>query len=206
MTGPRVTIVSTRIANIASVGAAFRRLGAEIDVTDDPRRLRTASRTVLPGVGSFDAGMESLRSRGLSDAIIERAERERPLLAVCLGMQLLCASSEEAPGTHGLGVIDAHVRRFAAGARTPQFGWNRVEPGPDSALIRPGFAYYANSYRAADAPDGWAPSTSEHGGPFVAALERGPVLACQFHPELSGEWGRALLTRWLVQKEVGAPC
>ena len=206
MSGQRVTIISTRVANIASVGAAFHRLGVPIDVTDDPGRVRTSGRVVLPGVGSFGAGMESIRARGLCDAILERADRERPTLAICLGMQMLCASSEEAPGVKGLGVIDAHASRFPDGTRTPQFGWNRVEPGPDSAFTESGYAYYANSYRLAAAPQGWASSTSDHGGEFVAALERGPILACQFHPELSGTWGHELLERWHIQKEVGSAC
>jgi imidazoleglycerol phosphate synthase glutamine amidotransferase subunit HisH len=83
-------------------------------------------------------------------------------------------------------------------------GWNRVEPGPGSVLVEPGWAYFANSYRLDEVPDGWVGSHSDHGGRFVSALERGDVLACQFHPELSGEWGARLIDRWLGRVEAAA--
>ena len=84
--------------------------------------------------------------------------------------------------------------------RVPQLGWNRVEPHAGCRLIEPGHAYFANSFKATPPlPDGWAGATAEHGGPVIAAFERGSVLACQFHPELSGAWGRALIERWLMK-------
>lgn len=199
-----VVVVSTGVANTASMAAAFRRCGASVDITDDPARIADAAFVVLPGVGSFAAGMERLRARGLGDAIVERVRAERPLLAVCLGLQLLCVSSEESPGVEGLGVIDARVTRFPAPARTPQFGWNRVDAGAGCRLITIGHAYFANSYRVERQPEGWSSATSVHGGSFVAALERGSVLACQFHPELSGAWGAGLLRRWLSFEEACA--
>lgn len=200
-----VVVISTGVANTASVSAAIRRCGFDPVITDDPDRVRTAQRVVLPGVGSFEAGMQCLEECGLVNIIRERIAEDRPLLAICLGLQLLCNESEESPGISGIGVIDVHVRRLPSDVRTPQFGWNLVE-APDSSLITTGYAYYANSYCIRDQPDGWDVATTTNGATFVAGLERGPILACQFHPELSGEWGGALIRRWLVRQEVGSAC
>lgn len=204
ITAPSVTVIDTGVANTASVRAAFERLGCRVALTDDPVRARAAALLVLPGVGSFDAGMRALRSTGLDGVITERCALDRPLLGICLGLQLLCASSEEAPGVPGLGVIHAGVTRLPRGVRTPQHGWNRV-----GALggLGPGYAYYSNTYRLESVPSGWDGATSDHGGPFVAAVRRGAVMACQFHPELSGAWGARLLGAWVEHaKEEALPC
>jgi imidazole glycerol phosphate synthase glutamine amidotransferase subunit len=194
-----VRVVRTGVANLASVQAALQRVGARPDLCADPDRLRTADRVVLPGVGAFGAAMDELRRLGVADALRERILQGRPTLAVCLGLQLFARESEETPGVAGLGVIDAAVTRFPrqAGLRVPQMGWNAVTPQPGSRFLVPGHAYYANTYKLDALPDGWTGGLSEHGGSFVAALERGDVLACQFHPELSGPWGAALLSRWI---------
>ena len=124
----------------------------------------------------------------------------RPTLAICLGLQLLAVRSEEAPGTTGLGVLATAVTRLPDSVSVPQLGWNLVRGGE---LVRDGHAYFANSYRLTQAPEGWRGVWADHGGPLVAALERGPQLLCQFHPELSGGWGHELLGRWLALAGVG---
>jgi len=201
-----VTIVETGVANTASVVAAFARCGTDCVLTDDAARIHEAELLVLPGVGAFGAAMARLERAGLVEPLTDRIARGRPLLAICLGLQVLCDSSEESPGVRGLGVIDARVTRFPAGVRTPQFGWNRVEPTGEGSMVRPGHAYFANSYRLAEGFDGWIPSFADHGGRFVAALQRGTVLACQFHPELSGAWGLSLLRSWIATSLEVAPC
>lgn len=203
---PRITIIATGVANTASIAAAFRRIGADVVIADDPASIAAADHVVLPGVGSFGAGMARLRERGLDDAITAHIEAAQPTLAVCLGLQLLCAGSEESPGTSGLRIIDAPITRFRGDVRVPHFGWNRVEAGPGAALLTTGDAYYANSYRLGETPTGWTAAMTVHGEPFIAALERGPILACQFHPELSGTWGQALLARWLETGQECQPC
>lgn len=199
MTDDRVHIVDTGVANIASMKAAFRRLGAEPTLTRDAQSIESGDRVVLPGVGAFGAGMEMLREADLAEPLRRRLAEPRPTLAVCLGMQLLADGSEESPGVDGLGVIEARVGRFGEDVRVPQFGWNEVEPTSDCEMLRPGYAYFANSYRLATPPPGWACALTEYGGDFVSAMERGPVLACQFHPEISSSWGLNLLERWLEQ-------
>jgi imidazoleglycerol phosphate synthase glutamine amidotransferase subunit HisH len=101
-------------------------------------------------------------------------------------------------------VVDAPVRRFAGDINVPQLGWNQVAPSSQSSFLEPGWAYFANSYRIDRAPDGWLAATTEYGGRFVSAMERGNVLACQFHPELSGPWGASLLGRWMELAMVAA--
>ena len=134
----------------------------------------------------------------MTGPLCDRITEGRPTLAVCVGMQVLAASSEESPG-RGLGVVAGRIRRFSGGIRVPQLGWNRVDPDPGCRFVTPGWAYFANSYRFDTLPEGWSGATSEHGGSFVAAMERGDVLACQFHPELSGPWGLRLLERWVTR-------
>jgi len=203
-----VTIVRTGVANTASVVSAFKRLGARAVLTSERAEVERAERLVLPGVGSFGSIMQTLVEHGLVEALRERIYAGAPTLAICLGMQILGVSSEESPGVAGLGVIGGACRRFdARGVRVPQLGWNSVAPGPGCHILEPGMAYFANSYRLTEPPSGWALALTDYAGPFVSALEREGVLACQFHPELSGRWGLALIERWLVRTgaEVGAP-
>jgi imidazole glycerol phosphate synthase glutamine amidotransferase subunit len=192
-----LVVVRTGAANLASVLAAFRRLGAAAEVTEDARRVAAAERVVLPGVGAFAPVAERLHRNGLGDAVRDRVEEGRPTLAVCLGLHLLGLESEEGGKARGLGVLPVRASRFPDGVVAPQLGWNRVRVGAGARLLRDGTAYFANSYRLTEAPEGWVAAFSDHGGPFIAALERGPVLACQFHPELSGPWGQDLIERWL---------
>jgi len=206
MAGLRVSIVRNGIANLASVLAGMRRAGAEPHVTEDAKEVEQGSAVILPGVGAFAAGMEALRRHGLVEILRQRIADGRPTLAVCLGLQLLCETSEESPGESGLGAVATQATRFPNTVRVPQLGWNRVEPEEGCRLLQPGYAYFANSFRVTQLPDGWHAARSDHAGPFVAAFERGPVLACQFHPELSGRWGLALLERWLAAAEGGAAC
>lgn len=199
---PEVLIVSTGVANTASVIAGLHRAGATTQLTTSPQAVLDAPYVVMPGVGAFAAGMETLRQHGLDRALIERIGAAKPTLAVCLGLQLLARSSQESPGEQGLGILPVDVERFAPDAgRVPQMGWNQVTADPTCALLTDGAAYYANSYRIAQQPlpEGWSAATTHYGGQFIAAVERGAVLACQFHPELSGAWGTALLRRWLNQ-------
>lgn len=192
-----VVVVATGTANTASVVAALRRLGVEPTLSDQPDAVARASHVVLPGVGAFAAARETLDARGLVPALVERVEANRPFLGICLGLQLLAQGSEESPGVPGLGLIPGVSRPFPVGVSVPQLGWNRVTAGQGCRLLQDGYASYANSYRLTEPPPGWHVATTDHGGPFLAAIERGNVLACQFHPEISGAWGQSLLTRWL---------
>ncbi len=195
-----VTVVRTSTANLASVVTAFERFGCAVRTTADPSLVSRADRVVLPGVGAFAAARTAIDGHGLQDALRERMLRGAPTLGICLGMQLMAQGSEEAPGVAGLGLLDGVVRSYGEEdpeLRVPQMGWNLVRPAEGCRIVGQGYAYFANSYRLATVTPGWLPVWSEYGGRFVAAVERGPVVACQFHPELSGAFGNALLSRWL---------
>jgi imidazole glycerol phosphate synthase glutamine amidotransferase subunit len=191
-----VVVVPTGTANLASVRAALARLGARATLAEDAAMIEGAAHVVLPGVGSFGAAVAGLREAGFDAALAARVRAGRPTLAMCVGLQVLFETSDESPDATGLAALPGHVGRFAESVRVPQFGWNRVVPEPGCRLVEPGYAYFANSYRVLEAP-GCSVATAEHGGRFVAALERDGVLACQFHPELSGAYGHELIARWL---------
>lgn len=191
-----VSVVSTGVANVASVLAAFRRLGAEPQEVSRPEAIAAADCLVLPGVGAFAAAIQALQERQLLEPLRARILAGRPTLAICLGMQLFSAESAENPEVCGLEIWPNRVVRLRS-HRVPQLGWNRVEAANGARFVETGYAYYANSYCLEQEPVGWTASWSDHDGKFVAAVERGDVLACQFHPELSGSWGEKLLKRWL---------
>jgi imidazole glycerol phosphate synthase glutamine amidotransferase subunit len=191
-----VIVLPTGTANLASVLAAFARLGARTRIAEAAAMVEDAERVVLPGVGTFGATMRGLRAAGLDRAIAARARAGLPTLAMCVGLQVLFEESDESPGEGGLSVISGRVGSFPESVRVPQFGWNRLEAAHDCRFLASGSAYFANSYRTTAAP-GCKIATAEHGGQFVAALERDRLLACQFHPELSGVFGHDLMARWL---------
>ncbi len=192
-----VSILNTGVANIASVYAAVERAGGAPQFIDSAEEVEAAEYLIFPGVGSFEAGMKWLRDNQIVEPLRARFEADRPTLAICLGLQLLFDSSQESPGVEGLGIVTGEIRRFPDTVRAPQFGWNFVEASSASRFLTSGHAYFANSYAAMDIPDGWSAATAVHGVEFVAAMERGQWLACQFHPEISGPWGAVIFERWL---------
>ena len=198
---PDIAIIDTGFSNLASVESACGRLGVGVRRISDPESIATADGVVLPGVGHFAEGMARLSSLGLVEPLRLRIQLGRPTLAICLGMQLLAQGSDEAPGIAGLGVVAGRVRRLPPARIRPHLGWNLVtaagpEPRP-RFLVDDGAASFANGFALDAAPTGWATAWSDDHGPFVAAIERGAVLACQFHPEISGRWGATLLGRWM---------
>jgi len=191
-----VLILPTGTANLASVQAAFAKLGRTTALADDADEILQAGHVVLPGVGTFGATMDGLRRAGFDQAIAERVKNGRSTLSMCVGLQVLFEASDESPEDEGLGVIEGRVGCFSKDVRVPQFGWNQIEPEAGCRYLEQGYAYFANSFRTLAAP-GCTIATALHGECFVAAFERGNVLACQFHPELSGAFGHRLIQRWL---------
>jgi len=201
---PQVLVASTGTANTASVLAAFMRLGCEVRTTQAPEEVRDAEFVVLPGVGALAAAMQQLEARELSGALRERVAAGRPTLAICLGMQLLGEASDESPGAPALGLAAFRSVQLDGDVRVPHLGWNRVEPDAGCALLEPGYAYFAHSFCVREVEGDVVAARTDYGAPFVCAFERGALLACQFHPELSGAYGRDLLARWLAKG--GASC
>jgi cyclase len=190
-----IGVLPTGTANLASVFGALGRLGATPVVLTRPEQVRDAAAVLVPGVGAFGAAMGALAP--FATALRERVAADRPTLGICLGLQVFATASEESPGVPGLGVLPGPVTRLR-GDRVPHLGWNRIRvEGAGPVLVGEAEVSFAHSFALAEAPDGWSVArVALGGGDVVAAVERGRVLLCQFHPELSGPWGEALLGRW----------
>jgi glutamine amidotransferase len=199
---PAVLVVDYGMGNLFSVTKALEALGARAEVSADPAAVARAERILLPGVGAFGEAMKRLDAAGLSEALREARRRGAPLFGVCLGLQLLFESSEESPGVRGLGLLRGAVRRFRAGLKVPHMGWNRVSPragsAPFAGIPDGAFFYFVHSFHVTpdDARD--VAATSDYGGVFCAAVERGTTWGAQFHPEKSRDAGLRVLANFLA--------
>lgn len=191
---PRIGVLDYGMGNLRSVARALERVGAAVEVTDDPDVVGAADGLVVPGVGAFGACMRNLSSRGLEGPLRAFVAGGRPVFGVCLGMQVLFERSEEDPEP-GLGLLPGACRRLPSTVKVPHMGWNEVRwarPHPYAAGIPDGTRFYFVHSYAPDVADGVTVGVAEHGRPFAAAVARGNVFATQFHPEKSGEPGLAL--------------
>ena len=206
----RLAIIDYGMGNLASVRNAAKFLGYEARVTDDARTLRDADCYVLPGVGAFAVAMSNLRQLGLDSALKEEVvEKRKPLLGICLGMQLLARDSLEMGLHEGLSWIDAHVvpLREAPGTRVPHVGWSELHQPRDTLFegLEAGASFYFDhSYRFDCAPH-LAIAQCMHGSSFVAAVRQDNIFATQFHPEKSQRSGLKLLRNFLNYCESAAP-
>ncbi|PDO11352.1 MAG: imidazole glycerol phosphate synthase subunit HisH [Candidatus Reconcilbacillus cellulovorans] len=196
-----IGIVDYGMGNLHSVRKAIERLGYEAVVTADAAKLASCSAAVLPGVGAFGDAMRELRASGLDRAVIGFAASGRPLLGICLGMQLLFEESEEFGRHEGLGLLPGRVVRFDAGLKVPHMGWNELcLERPDHPLFAGfsgGYVYFVHSYHACVGCRDDLLATTDYGGPVAAVVGRGNVFGMQFHPEKSGAVGIALLANFL---------
>ena len=201
-----IAVLDYEIGNLRSAQKALQHLGADARLTADAGLIRAAAGVVLPGVGSFGACMDALRRHGLDRLALEVIEAGTPFAGICIGMQLLFESSEESPGARGLGLLPGTCRLLPEGVKRPQMQWNLLERRGDPELLRlapdPAWAYFVHSY-AADTDDDLVVATCDYGGPVVAAVERGPVWATQFHPEKSGATGLATLRAFVERAAAG---
>lgn len=197
-----LAIVDYGMGNVQSVRNAFEYLGASVKLTADPSALAKADHVVLPGVGAFRSGMESLNARGLSEALRELTGK-RPLLGICLGMQLLAAEGDEGGATPGLGVVPGRVRRLEEmGLRIPHIGWNDVKAARPSRFLADDAAadyYFVHSYCFETAKPEHALGLTEYGETFPSVVgdDARAVWGVQFHPEKSHGHGLRLLKRFL---------
>ncbi len=198
-----IAIVDYGVGNLFSLKSSFASLGQAVTVTGDARELRRADRLILPGVGAFADAAAKLRASGLAFVLTEECAAGKPLLGICLGMQLLFTKSYEYGEHAGLGLIPGAVvpirPLLPPGYKVPHIGWNALSfpkdrpRGPLFAKIPEGeYFYFVHSYYAADC-EPYVTSTAEYGVPLTASAERGNVYGTQFHPEKSGEAGLLLL-------------
>lgn len=196
----RVAIIKYNAGNVFSVLCALNRIGVEAEITDDETSIRTADRVVFPGVGEASSAMAYLRQHGLDKIILSL---KQPVLGICIGMQLLCRSSEEG-NAECLGVFDVDVRRFnnalTPSLKIPHMGWNTLQiVGGDKRVIADDLngkhVYFVHSYAAPVCQ--WTAAKCEYIIPFSAALQRENFYATQFHPEKSGSVGEQILRRFI---------
>ena len=195
-----VAIVDYGVGNLFSLKSSLAAIGAETVVTADPEILRGADKVLLPGVGAFADAAEKLRQTGLDDLLRELAASGKPLMGICLGMQMLFEKSYEYGEHTGLGLIPGAVRPIAdvipKDLKIPHIGWNALHIQKESPLLRyvreGDCVYFVHSYYAADCTDAVI-ATAEYGAELTAAVAKDNVYGCQFHPEKSGDVGLAIL-------------
>ena len=202
-----IAIIDYGMGNLRSVQKAFEYLGFEAVVTEDAAAVASADRVVLPGVGAFEDAMARLRQSGLDRALLDAAASGKPVLGICLGMQMMFEHSEENGFHDGLGLFPGTITRLADhGLKIPHMGWNTLHtrPCPLFDADETPCVYFVHSYCAAMIDDRFTAATCEYGQTFTAAVCRGNVMATQFHPEKSGDAGLRMLRRFATWQGVGA--
>ena len=201
-----IAIIDYGVGNLFSLCSSLKSIGAEAIVTPDPDAIRAADRIILPGVGAFADAAEKLRATGLDQVLLEEAARGKPVMGICLGMQMLFEESHEYGIHKGLGLIPGRVIPMAGyipeGLKVPHIGWNPlIFKGDKHPLLRyvseGDCVYFVHSYFASDCIDADGTSaviaTAEYGRELTAAVAKGNVMGCQFHPEKSGKVGLSIL-------------
>ena len=192
-----IAIIDYGAGNLQSVKKALDFIGAKSEITYDKKKIETADRVILPGVGSFGDAMDMLRKRGLEDTVKTAASGEKPFLGICLGLQLLFAESEESPEAQGLGIFDGKIKKIpsAEGLKVPHMGWNSVKLIQTDGIFKnipdESYFYFVHSYYLSGADT--VAATTSYGVEIQCAVQKGLAAATQFHPEKSSEAGLQLL-------------
>ena len=200
-----IAIVDYNMGNLASVKNAFATLGKETTVESDPSKFKEYDKLILPGVGAFGDAMEHLRERGMIEAIKDFAASGKPMLGICLGMQLLFESSEEFGAHEGLGLIKGHVKAFDQSAfseplKVPHMGWNRMFTKEHPLFIgldEAHYLYFVHTYHVICEDENDIIGTTEYGYPFTSAVAHNNVMGIQPHPEKSHENGLKILENFI---------
>lgn len=195
-----VAIVDYGVGNLFSLKCSFKAIGEDAAVTSDKGEIERADRILLPGVGAFSDAAGKLYESGLGDVVKKCAADGKPVMGICLGMQLLFEKSFEYGEWEGLGILSGDVRPISdvipKGLKIPHIGWNSLDIVKDSPILKyvksGDFVYFVHSYYAANC-GGEVTSTADYGAPLTATVQRGNVFGCQFHPEKSGDFGLSIL-------------
>ena len=194
-----IAIIDYDAGNLKSVEKALVSLGEDTVITRDFSEILKADKVILPGVGAFGDAMAQLKKYELDKVVHEVTAMEKPLLGICLGLQLMFESSEETPGVEGLHLLDGHIHRIpdAEGIKIPHIGWNSLEFPKESRLFKgipeQSYVYFVHSYYLKAADEGIVAASTEYSTHIHAAVEQGNIFACQFHPEKSSTVGLQIL-------------
>ena len=196
-----VTVVDYRTSNLLSITKALQKVGGEVNLTQDPADIAKAERLVLPGVGAFGAAMRNIDSLGIREALLEFGKSGRPLMGICLGMQLLFNVSHEQGTYYGLALVPGEVVAFPNHSlKVPHMGWNEVERKKESRLlkgVRDGeYAYFVHSYYVTTS-DEFVVGSTDYGVMFPSVIEKNNTFGIQFHPEKSQSFGLRILENFL---------
>ncbi len=198
-----VAVIDYDAGNLRSVEKALNFLGEDVMITRDGSRILAADKVILPGVGAFGDAMAKLNQYGLPPVIRQAVDRGTPFLGICLGLQLMFERSEESEGVEGLGLLGGKILRIPPdqGLKIPHMGWNSLDIRRDSRLfagISPGaYVYFVHSYYLEAEDESVVAASAEYSVHIHAAVERGNVFACQFHPEKSGDVGLKILKNFV---------
>ncbi|MCB0195535.1 MAG: imidazole glycerol phosphate synthase subunit HisH [Anaerolineae bacterium] len=198
----KITIIDYGVGNFRNVQKAFQVVGAEAEITDSVEAVNQAEAIVLPGVGAFGDAIDNIRARNLEQPILDAVKAGKPMIGICVGLQLLFEESEEIGHHIGLGILPGKVIRFPENELTvPHMGWNQIEPEREHPLlngIEPGdFAYFAHSFHAAPTNRDDIIACTEYGQLYPSIVGRDNVCAIQFHPEKSQQVGLQILKNFI---------
>lgn len=198
-----IAIIDYDAGNIKSVEKALIALGQEVVITSDKEEILKADKVILPGVGAFGDAMENLKRTGLDQVVKEVAQRGIPFLGICLGLQLLFESSDEAPGVEGLGILKGKILRIPdqEGLKIPHMGWNSLHLENNGRLFKGieenAYVYFVHSYYLKAEDEQSVKASTEYSTHIHASVEQGNVFACQFHPEKSSDVGLKILKNFV---------